>query len=90
MAASDKPSYEELEAQLAELRAQVAAPGPMPKVQRHAGRSIGIGLLLAIACLSLVAADLALWADRTIVSQQGYVAATSNLIQVHAIQTAIV
>jgi hypothetical protein len=90
MAASDKPSYEELEAQLIELQARVAEPGQRPERQRHAGRSIGIGLLLAISCLSLVVADLALWADRTIVSQQGYVSATSNLIQVPAIQTAIV
>jgi hypothetical protein len=90
MAASDKPSYEELEAQLAELRAQVAAAGKTPGARRHTGRSVGIGLLLALTCLSLVVADLALWADRTIVSQPGYESATSHLIQVPAVQTAIV
>ncbi len=81
-----KPSYEQLEAEVARLKKS--------KVELSAGhrgwRLFGVSLFALIGILGFVAADLGLWANRNIVSNDGYVRAISPLPHNPAVQSALV
>ncbi len=88
METESKPSYEELEAEVARLRAQdTARPA---KAGRHLWRSFGIGLLIVLGCVGLVAADLSLWANRTVMSTDGFMKVVGPLPQQPPVQAALV
>ena len=87
----DKPTYEELETQVATLKSQLKDRAARRVSARQAGwRRLGIGLLITLGCLALVITDLGLWANRTIISHDGYMAAVSPLVKDPAVQTAMV
>src|SRR5258706_1480026 len=68
-----KPTYEELEAQVAKLSAQLSERDEPKRSGGVAWRRIGVGALILGGALSLAAADFALWANRNLVSTDGYV-----------------
>ncbi|HUD11770.1 MAG TPA: hypothetical protein VMS08_05135 [Candidatus Saccharimonadia bacterium] len=86
---TNKPSYEELEAEVARLRGQSPEAKPTVKSRRR-WRSVGVGLLILVGCIGLVSADAGLWANRTLVRQDGYVRTVGPLVRQPAVQVALV
>jgi hypothetical protein len=92
--AESNPSYEELVAEVARLKAQLArsesgVKGARQRVQSR-WKSLGMGVLIGIGCIALVVANLALWAQRNLVSQDGYVKAATQVIKQPQVQAALV
>lgn len=89
----DKPTYEELEAEVnrlnGELKSRPAEAQRKPPSGRRWAR-LGRGVLIGLGCLALVAVDAGLWANRTIISHDGYMAAVTPLVHEPAVQTALV
>jgi len=93
MAESDKPTYEELAAENARLKAEVH---DQPKRAARGGRTgqgwkaLGLGLLIALGCVGLVVANLGLWANRNLVSQDGYQRIATEIIKQPPVQATLV
>jgi hypothetical protein len=85
----ERPSYEELEKQVATLEKQLTQQAGG---RRRSGtwRRIGIGALIAVGSLALVVCDFALWANRNLVSTDGYVRMVAPLAQDPRVQAALV
>ena len=88
----DKPTYEELEAENTRLKGRMAvhdeAGSATPNVR--VWPRVGRGVLILLGCLSLLAVDLGLWANRNLINNEGYVAAVAPLAKDPAVQTAVV
>jgi len=70
---------ERLQAEVAELRQQVAATEDAKASERHGGRRFLVGLLIVLGCLVIAGANVALWARSTVLSTNGWVAAVGPL-----------
>ena len=74
--------------QKSELAARDTERGPAQR--RRGWPRLGRGVIITLGCLALLAVDIGLWANRTVISQDGYTTAVSPLVHDPAVQTALV
>lgn len=83
MTNGQKPSYEELEIEVRRLRAKQKAPPSR-------WRSFGITVAIIVTCLALVTANVSLWANRTLLNQNGYLKVVDPLVTQPSVKQALV
>jgi hypothetical protein len=74
-----QPDVEAMEAELAELRRQVAEAETIKAAQRHRGRRFGIAILILLASLVAAIATFAFWMRGTIINSDRWVSTVGPL-----------
>jgi hypothetical protein len=84
----EKPSYDELEKEVANLRARIDKTSA-PRRRVMTWRRFAAGLLIFAGSIALVMADVGLWANRNIISNEGFTAAVAPLAHDNKVQAAL-
>lgn len=79
LATEGDAELEALQAEVDELRRQVAETEATQEAQRHRGRAVAVGLLIVLGCLVLAVANLASWLRGTVLDTDDWVSAVGPL-----------